>query len=49
MSLYYWLLRNVSTIIKNALAVFHLQIPQTPLQRLAGEIHKYIDEGGVGA
>ena len=39
MSSYSWLLLDVYTIIKHASAVFHLQILQTPLQRLVEELH----------
>ena len=39
MSPYSLLLLNACTIIKQASAVCRLQIPQTPLQRLAGEMH----------
>ena len=39
MSLYSYTLLDACTIIKHALAVFHLQIPQTLLKQLAGEMH----------
>ena len=44
MSLYSWSLLNAGTIIKHALAVFHLQSPQTPLQRLSGEMHSQANQ-----
>ena len=39
MSPHPWSLLNVCAIIKHASAVFYLQIPLSPLQRLVGEMH----------
>ena len=45
MSLYVLPLLDACTIIQHALAVFHLQIHQMALQRLAGEMHRIMKIG----
>ena len=43
--LYSWPLLNACSIIKHASAVFCLQIPQMPLQRLASDMHSIYKSG----
>ena len=46
MSPYSWSLLNACTIIKHALAVFHIRIPPMSLQKLVGEMRSIYTKSG---